>query len=222
MRNRKDNLFGTDVGTVPQFNARYPPFGENDLFDAGFESDLSPAFGQKILDLRAVQLLEGRRGDQHLPAVARSEETIHKNLTGMREADPFQALAEGADQDHIPETIDDGLRLPLLFEPFRHGWLMLRIDGSSRQLFQSPRQLPFLMQVEIRQPRERREQMQGCRQKPAGGKAVDLKSGASLIRTDKIELLRLLEGVCDPDRFTESIKFMAAAHADMLAIVNQG
>lgn len=217
----------SDVSAIPKFDAGYFAVGDVDLFDAALETDLSTACGQPVTDCGAVQLFEGRCGNQNLPAVAGAEKAIHENLAGMREADAVQAFAECTDKDHVPEAIDDGLRLPVCLEPVGHGWFVFWIDAGACELFESLGQFAFLAEVEIGESREGGKQMQGCGERRTGGKAVHLEAGVgvdgtALMGTDEVELLGSFEGIGDADGLAEAIEFETAAHADVLTVVDQG
>lgn len=222
VRNSEDDVVGIQLCPIPEFDAGHSAIGDADLPDAGFKADLCTACGQPVTDCGAVQLFEGRGGNQDLPAVAGAEEAVDENLAGVREADAIQVFTECADEDHVPEAVDDGLRLSVRLEPVGHGWFVCEVDAGACQLFEPVCEFPFLAETEIREPGKGGKQVQGRGKQRAGGEAIDLKAGAGAAGTNKVQLLCPCKGVCDADGLTEAVEFVTAAHADVLAIVDQG
>ena len=177
------------------------------------EADADAVGAEPALQFVAVEFAEGNEGQFDLEAAAMAQEAVDKDLAGIAQADAVDFFIEGADEDKTPEPFDGPRCLTVAGEPVAKGFV--GVGSGPLQTGEAPGDAEFVAQGQVMGGEEGAGQVKGSGQ-GIGGETADAPVGG-----DEIETGLGLQQVGDADGPAEMGEVGAAAHADMLAGVDE-
>ena len=180
-----------------------------------------------------VEDLAQRPARQHQVACpARGQKAVAEDLSRGGQRGAIDRFAQGTDQHDRPEALDGPLRLAVAAEPRADGLVFVNSGANGSRCVGSPgccsRQLSAQSTCATRErcsiarssdrylkPHQARQQVQR-RGQPAAGREIAL----AALGTDEVQRVGALEAVVDAGAAAEVEKLGAAAHRDVLAVVD--
>ena len=161
----------------------------------------------------AVEPAERNRRDVDRVPVARAEEAIDEDLAGVLQADVRHRFVERGHEDDAPEAIEDPPRLKVPDQPrFQR---RVGIGRHHRQSGDAVGDSQFLRRREVVRPEQRAAEVE------RGGPRVGGEDAFAAVRSAEPELRLRFEQAAHAEGFAEAVEGGAAAHADVLAGIDE-
>ena len=168
---------------------------------------------EPVAEFVAVESAERHGRQFDLEAAPVAEEAVHEDLAGVAEADAVGRLVEGAGEHEAPEAVDGAGRLAVAAEPVEER--RVGVGRRPPQSGQPPGDANLVGETEVMGAEE------GAGEVKRRGQAVGGEAADAAVGRHEVEAGLGLKEMGDADGLAKMGEVGAAAHADVLAGVDE-